>query len=147
MTAAVQALIVRHGLVQHPEGGWYRETHRSDVVLAAGALPAGYASARRAVTSILFLLPAGERSARHRVRSEELWLHQAGDALRLDVASPDGERRETILLGPDEGMLLQYAVPPGWWQAAEPVAGGHGYALVGCVVAPGFDFTDFAIEE
>lgn len=145
--STVAALIERHGLARHPEGGWYREMHRSPITLPHAALPHGYSSDRVAVTSILYLLPAGERSRRHRVRSEELWLHQAGDPLRLKRVSPDGATRDEVLLGAVADAALQAVVPAGWWQSAEPVVGEHGYVLVGCVVAPGFDFDDFEIAD
>jgi predicted cupin superfamily sugar epimerase len=81
------------------------------------------------------------------VRSEELWLYHAGDSLRLCMASPDGATTQDVLLGSDTDAQLQAAVPAGWWQSAEPLTGEHGYALVGCIVAPGFDFEDFQIAE
>lgn len=141
-----QDLITRYALQQHPEGGWFRETHRSEVNIAREALPDGYPGDRTACTSILFLLAAGEASARHRVRSEELWLHQSGDDLQMIVESPEGEQH-VIKLGHSAGAVLQYAVNPGWWQSALPLPGDHGYALVGCVVAPGFDFADFELAD
>lgn len=139
-----EEMIKRLGLEQHPEGGWYRETHRSGVTLSQDALPDGYPGDRTACTSILFLLAAGEQSASHRVRSEELWLHQGGDDIQLQVETPTGERH-VINLGHGTGCVLQYAVPPGWAQSAVPLRGDHGYALVGCVVAPGFEFEDFEL--
>ncbi len=133
------------GLVAHPEGGFYRETHRSDVVLPQAAL-AGYPADRVAVTSILFLLETGQRSAWHRVRSEELWLFHEGDPLRLRIA-PERRRDEPDVLVLGSGVTLQAVVPPGWWQDAEALEGTVGYALVGCVVAPGFDFADFELAR
>ena len=130
-------------LVAHPEGGFYRETHRSDVVFPRTAL-AGYPADRVAVTSILFLLEAGQRSAWHRVRSEELWFFHEGDPLRLRIkAEHTDTASEMVVLGP--GASFQAVVPPGWWQDAEALEGRAGYALVGCVVAPGFEFDDFEL--
>jgi predicted cupin superfamily sugar epimerase len=141
-------LIERLGLEAHPEGGWYRETHRSAVRLAAASLPGGYPGDRSAVTSILFLLPAGARSRWHRVRSEELWLHQGGDGVRLGVrrgrpAGPDAPAEREVLVAP--GGSWQAVVPPGWWQEARAEPGPRGWALAGCVVAPGFEFEDFEL--
>ena len=135
MDDAVRDLIDTLRLEPHPEGGYFRETFRSAVELPA------YGATRSAVTSILFLLPTGARSRRHRVRSDELWLHQQGDPLRLTIAD------EARLLGQRDGALLQAAVPAGVWQSAEALPGPHGYALVGCVVAPGFDFVDFEMAD
>ncbi len=143
-----RALIERLGLQPHPEGGFYRETHRSPVLLPIAGLPAGYPGPRAMVTSILFLLPAGARSRWHRVRSEELWLHQGGDGVRLGLreetpASADDRPESGILVGPEGD--LQAVVPAGWWQEARAEAGPRGWSLVGCVVAPGFEFEDFEL--
>lgn len=127
-------------LERHPEGGFYRETWRSERVLE---LP-DYEGARSAGTSILFLLPAGEVSRWHRVRSDELWLWHGGDELVLSVASsPDGEATEHVL-GPTSPQAV---VPAHQWQSATPRGQEHGYALCGCVVVPGFDFADFEMLE
>jgi predicted cupin superfamily sugar epimerase len=141
-------LIERLGLAPHPEGGWFRETHRSSVLLEKTALPAGYGGDRAASTSILFLLRAGERSLAHRVRGEEIWLHQGGDPLRLRYwsdADPDADT--TVTLGPATTHAPQAVVPPGWWQEAATIDDAYGWSLVGCVVAPGFDFDDFQMQD
>ncbi len=103
--------------------------------------PPGYPGPRALATAILFLLPAGARSARHRVRSDELWLWQGGDAMSLDV---DGT---TFVVGPDAeaGHALQVLVRANAWQSATPA--GDGWSLVACVVAPGFDFADFEMSD
>ncbi|MEM8834492.1 MAG: cupin domain-containing protein [Planctomycetota bacterium] len=137
-------VIERYGLMPHPEGGFYRELHRSNVTIAREALPSGYPGHRAMCTSILFLLRTGERSAWHRVRSEELWLHQSGDPLRLGMGETTETTRDVTLAWRG---ALQAVVPPGWWQEAEALPGDSGYALVGCVVAPGFDFEDFEMLE
>ncbi|MEH6692519.1 MAG: cupin domain-containing protein [Pseudorhizobium pelagicum] len=123
----IQAL----GMQRHPEGGWYVETFRD---------PAG--GPRGHSTAIYYLLQAGERSHWHRVRdAAEAWHFHAGDPLRLKI-SHDGERVETVILGTDlrQGERPQAIVPANAWQAAEPL--GH-FTLVGCTVAPGFDFAAF----
>jgi len=135
ISATIRALVERLELGPHPEGGWYRETWRSKVVLREDALPAGYSGDRNAMTSILFLLPTGSRSRLHRVRSEELWIHQQGDDLRLGIGQTQAAAVE-----------LQAVVPPGHWQESEALPGSFGYALVGCVVAPGFEFADFEMR-
>ena len=145
---AVEPLIQRLALQPHPEGGWFRETHRSPIILARQALPEGYAGDCSAFTSILFLLPTGQRSALHRIQSEELWLHQMGDDLRLEMAeSARMERPRRVILGQGPGAELQAVVPRRWWQSAEALPGPCGYALVACVVAPGFEFADFEMAE
>ncbi|MEM6671953.1 MAG: cupin domain-containing protein [Planctomycetota bacterium] len=133
MNDAARDLIESLELLPHPEGGFYRETFRSDAEVPA------HGGTRSAVTSILFLLPTGHRSRLHRVRSDELWLHQRGDDVRLTI----GEEETTL----SASANLQAAVPGGVWQAAEALPGPAGFALVGCVVAPGFEFEDFELED
>ncbi len=131
-------------LAPHPEGGWYRETWRSELTLGQQALPPDYTGTRNAGTAILFLLMPGQQSAWHTVRSAELWLHHRGSALRLEVeAEQDGTA--THLLGSDVGAgeQPQFVVPPGHWQRATPRDDEP--TLVSCVVVPGFDFADFAL--
>lgn len=125
------------GLSPHPEGGFYRETYRSHLRVT----PPGWPGPRAMATSILYLLPRGERSARHRVRGDELWLWQAGAPMELTV----GDRRRLVGPDPRAGQYLQVLVPAGEWQSATPAAGAEGWSLVACVVAPGFDFEDFEL--
>ncbi|MGM0578416.1 MAG: cupin domain-containing protein [Myxococcota bacterium] len=141
----VEELITTLGLARHPEGGYFRETWRSELELPASALP-DHPGARSAGTSILYLLPAGRISALHRVRSDELWLFQMGDPLRLRLG-PERDPLEEYVLGPRPGDRLQVLVPAGWWQTAAPIDGPAGYTLVGCVVVPGFDFADFEMAD
>lgn len=141
MNERARHLIDELGLTPHPEGGFYKETFRSDLVLPGEALPRTYGGARAAVTAILFLLPTGARSARHRVKSDEIWMHHQGDRVRLVM-----EGEGTVELGQDQGAFFQATVKGGVWQSAEALPGPAGYALVGCVVAPGFDFLDFEMD-
>jgi uncharacterized protein len=143
-TAIVQ-LIAKLQLQPHPEGGFYRETWRSDLCLPQSILPTEYAGDRSAGTAILFLLPTGHFSRWHRVRSAELWFHQAGDPLELVMAETLDGATQTIELGRD--YAFQAVVPPNHWQKAAPIAGTAGYALVACVVVPGFDFADFELSD
>jgi predicted cupin superfamily sugar epimerase len=125
-------------LAPHPEGGYYRETYRSPLEV----VPEGWAGPRALATAIIYLLAAGQRSAWHRVRGDELWLWQGGTAMALTVGAD--ERR----LGPDSaaGHALQLLVPAGTWQSATPAGGEPGWSLVACLVAPGFDFADFELR-
>ena len=134
-----QDLIRDLKLEPHPEGGHYRETWRSPHEVE----PEGYPAPRAAGTAILFLLGAGDRSRPHRVRSDELWFHHRGDPVRLTLTSPDGEK-QTLTLGSENP---QRVVPGGYVQAAEALGDTEGYALMSCVVVPGFDFEDFELLE
>jgi uncharacterized protein len=126
MKPRVQDLIRDLGLVPHPEGGFYREVHRSPT-------PPGV---RPASTAIYFLLVHGQASRWHRVDAEEAWHHYEGDPLEL--LWEDGDLVRTVL-GPDRHVAV---VPAGAWQAARPLGE---YALLGCTVAPGFEFSGFSM--
>ncbi|WP_166355862.1 cupin domain-containing protein [Phytoactinopolyspora limicola] len=132
------------GLEPHPEGGWYRETWRSDTTL----WPEGYNGKRATATCIYFLLAPGEESRWHVVKSAELWFWHSGGPLRIKVGG-DGETPDlnpsTVLLGPRiaAGESPQVIVPAGHWQAAQPATDQP--VLVSCVVSPGFDFADFTL--
>lgn len=131
-----QDMIATLNLSAHPEGGWFRETWRA---------PAADGE-RAASTAILFLLPVGERSHWHSVDADEIWIWQSGDPLALHIAPDAATMPTTHLLGGDPGShSLQGVVPAGQWQAAEPLSGEHGFTLVSCVVAPGFDFSGFTL--
>jgi predicted cupin superfamily sugar epimerase len=118
-------------LTPHPEGGFYRETFRD-------AAPDGRAHS----TAIYYLLRAGECSRWHRVDAAEIWHFYAGDPLELLIG--EGERLRRHLLGPRllEGERPQLVVPAFAWQSARPLGR---YTLVGCTVAPGFEFAGFEL--
>jgi predicted cupin superfamily sugar epimerase len=134
-------------LEAHPEGGYFRQTYKADSVLAKEALPAGFAGARAASTAIYFLLEGTDFSAFHRLRSDEVWHFYAGDPLIVHVIAPEG-KYSSILLGRDldAGHVLQGVVRAGCWFASH-VADWKSFALVGCTVAPGFDFEDFELAK
>jgi hypothetical protein len=127
-------------LAPHPEGGWYREIFRST---GSAPHPDGRGD-RQALTSIDFLLAAGERSAWHRVASDEAWHLLEGGPLRLWLVPPTLDRIDLLTLAPADaaGHRPRAVVPAHWWQAAEPAPGAT-FALVGATVGPGFDFADF----
>ena len=136
-------LIKRLGLVHHPEGGWYRETYRSAGMIPGDALPERFSGPRSLCTSIYFFLEQGDRSALHRIKSDELWHFHTGASLAIHVITPDGEHQK-LKLGTDitAGESFQAVVPAGCWFGAE-ISGYGLYSLVGCTVAPGFNFDDF----
>ncbi len=145
MTATAQTYIAALGLQAHPEGGFFRETYRSDHVIEVMRDGDGSAARRSVSTGIYFLLEQGDFSAFHRIKSDEMWHFYAGQALEVLELSSGGELRRTRL-GPDvlQGDALQCVVPANTWFAARLAAGGA-FALVGCTVAPGFDFADFGL--
>lgn len=126
-------IIARLQLAPHPEGGHFRETFRDSRCDASG---------RAASTAIYFLLARGERSHWHRVDAVETWHYYAGDALTLRVADENGVR--VVRLGADltTDEVPQAIVPAHAWQAAESTGD---WTLVGCTVAPGFEFAHFEL--
>jgi len=121
-------------LKPHPEGGHYRETFRDPREV----------DGRSVGTAIYFLLAEGERSHWHFIDAAELWHFYEGAPLELEIV--DGERRLTVTLGSDlgAGQRPQAVVPTGAWQAARTLGA---WTLVGCTVAPGFDFAGFEMAE
>jgi predicted cupin superfamily sugar epimerase len=137
-------LIRRLGLTPHPEGGHYRETHRD----AQQVLRTPGGPARSAGTAIYYLLHEGACSAWHRIASDEIWHFYAGCALHVHVLEEGGivrtHRLGDALRAP--AAAYQAVVPAGNWFGAELAEPG-GYALVGCTVAPGFEFSEFELAD
>ena len=129
--AIIDALHLR----PHPEGGWFTETFRAPAP-ADGSRPPG--------SAILYLLAAGERSHWHRIDAAEVWQFAAGDPLELRVWADEASGTRVIRLGGDvtASDTPQAVVPPGAWQAARPLGS---WTLVGCFVAPAFDFGGFEL--
>ncbi len=132
-------VITALGLAPHPEGGFFREMFRAQT-----GVDAPFGARRAASTAIYFLLRAGDFSAFHAVRSDEVWHHYLGASLELHTIDPSG-RHERVELGPEllHGERPQWVVPAGTLQAARII--GEGFGLYGCTVAPGFDFADFSM--
>jgi predicted cupin superfamily sugar epimerase len=130
---AATEVIARLALKPHPEGGHYRETFRD---------PRQDANGRALSTAIFFLLARGERSHWHRIDAAEVWHYYAGHALELRIADHGGQR--TVRLGSDlaAGEVPQAIVPAQAWQSSETTGD---WTLVGCTVAPGFDFAKFEL--
>ena len=141
MNSRVQDLIEDLGLQPHPEGGHYREVFRSTRSVTVEGAPH---RRRSAITTIYFLLAAGECSRWHRVAADEVWHWYEGEPLELVWAlQEDPPRVSRVRLGPLAGASRPLAVvPAGCWQAARPLGS---YALVGCSVGPGFAFEDFEL--
>jgi uncharacterized protein len=135
MHAEAERLIRELGLKPHPEGGFYGETFRSRLQVAT---PQGE---RSAVTSIYYLLADDMFSAFHRLKSDEIWHHHRGDPVRIDIIEPDGAHRSVVI---GDGNRWQAAIPAGAWFGAS-LCHSESFALVGCDVAPGFDFADFEL--
>jgi predicted cupin superfamily sugar epimerase len=131
---SAQEIIKLLDLQPHPEGGYYRETFRDSATDENG---------RAASSLIYFLLDAGDVSAWHRVDAVEVWHWYAGAPLVITV-SENGHDCEAVHLGADlkAGQRPQYVVPTNWWQTATSLGA---WTLVGCTVAPAFDFKGFEL--
>jgi hypothetical protein len=140
------------GLQEHPEGGYFRETYRSEEEMTQ--LPRRFVGNRVFSTAIYFLLKHGQFSALHRIKSDELWHFYDGAPLTISCIAPNGALSE-IRLGKNiaKGEVLQACVPYGWWFGAALQKHSlsyeflHNFSLVGCTVAPGFDFADFEMPS
>lgn len=134
MDSESQRLIRALRLAPHPEGGWYRETLRI----------AGAAGKRDIVTAIHFLLESGQRSHWHRVDATEIWCWHAGAPLQLGQAADATTPAHWATLGPDiaAGHTPQTTIPAHHWQSAHATTG---WALVSCIVTPGFRFEGFTL--
>ncbi|WP_240732099.1 cupin domain-containing protein [Geobacter sp. FeAm09] len=133
-------------LLRHPEGGWFRETYRAAETIPEAGLPTRFQGERAFSTAIHFLLERDDFSALHRLKSDEVWHFYDGGPLTVHLMTPDGQYRP-LRLGrdPEKGERFQAVAPAGCWFGAEVAAGPGDFALVGCTVAPGFDFSDFEL--
>ena len=125
------------------EGGWFIETYRAAEQIKKADLPSGLSGDRNISTSILYLLTSDTFSALHRLKSDEIFHFYFGDAVTMLQLQPDGSS-EIVTLGHDimNGQKIQMLIPKGAWQGAIVKEGGK-YALMGCTVAPGFDYADY----
>jgi len=134
-------------LQPHPEGGYFREVYRSSETISADSLSVRYGSERCFATSIYFLLKSDQLSAFHCLKSDEIWHFYAGSPIIVYIIDEEGRLSEKIL-GRNilKNEFLQLVIPHGCWFAAKVIP-PDSYSLVGCNVAPGFDFNDFELAE
>lgn len=133
-------------MIQHPEGGYFKETFRADEKTVAAQLPERYSTERCISTSIYFLLTTESVSNFHRLNSDEIWHFHNGGAARIHMISPDGVYGyKDIGTSLEDGQQLQVIIPRHSWFAAEVIS--EDYILVGCTVAPGFEFEDFELAQ
>jgi uncharacterized protein len=146
MTKDANYWVQKLALQPHAEGGFYRQTYKADLVLPREALPQ-FSGPRAASTAIYFLLDGENFSAFHRLHSDELWHFYIGGPLVVHVIDEHGRYSE-IHLGtdPEAGQTLQAVVKAKCWFASR-LSDSKSFALVGCTVAPGFDFEDFELAK
>jgi len=139
--------IQKLGLTKHPEGGYYKEVYRSEDVIEEESLPDRYTSKRNVSTSIYFLLDKEDVSHFHKLQSDEIWHFYEGSSLTIHMIDEAGNYT-LKRLGREvtDGEVFQFVIPKFTWFAAE-VNDKTSFTLIGCTVAPGFDFADFELGK
>ncbi len=142
MQNELKQLIDHYQMEVHPEGGWFKETYRSDVEIKNAN-----EDKRQILTSIYFLLTDENISKFHTIQSDELWYYHSGSALTVHCISPNGTYRQ-LKIGPNfkAGEQFQAIVPKGTIFGST-VDEPENFSMVGCAVAPGFDFRDFKLFD
>ena len=142
----IKYLVEKFELIPHPEGGYFKEVYRSKDIIPQSGLK-GFTGDRNFCTSIYFLLTSENFSAFHRIKQDEIWHFYEGSSLSVHVIYPDGSYiKHKVGLNYDNGEEPQLVVPAGCWFASE-VEEKDSICLVGCTVAPGFDFEDFELAS
>lgn len=142
----IKKLVKQLDLKPHPEGGFYKETYRSTDNIEKSVLPPTFKKDFSICTGIYFLLTENNFSAFHRIPQDEMWHFYAGAPLQVHVIHPT-EAYEIITVGnPLDGYQPQAVVPGNCWFGSNVKPGGQ-YSLVGCTVAPGFEFDHFELAE
>jgi predicted cupin superfamily sugar epimerase len=134
-------------LLPHPEGGFYKELYRSGELIRKEHLPERFTGDRVFATSIYYLLEQGDFSAFHRIKQDEIWHHYDGGGLEVHIIKPGGEylvkkAGKNITNGEEPQVIIE----AGDIFGSRPIAGTN-FALMGCGVAPGFDFDDFELND
>ena len=146
MNITANQIIAHYNMTPLPEeGGWYVETYRAKQIIDKSALPNRYNGERTTSTAILYLITPDTISKMHRVKSDEIFCYHLGDPAQMLWLNEDGSTSE-ITIGPDilNGQTPQVIVPHGTWQGTRlPEHSKHGWCLMSCIVAPGFEFADY----
>ena len=148
MKTNIDKIIKELKLEPHPEGGYFRETYRSEgKINNNNSLEKNYTGNRNYSTCIYFLLTSDNFSALHRIKQDEIWHFYDGSPIKLHTISESGVH-ETHIIGNNlsKGEIPQFVVPGGFWFGAE-VIDQNSYSLVGCTVSPGFSFEDFELKS
>jgi uncharacterized protein len=143
----VKELIKRLELEPHPEGGYFKEVYRSPEKIEQLALPDRFKGSRNFATSIYFLIEKSNFSALHKIKSDETWHFYEGDPLEVIEIDEAGKLTQTYIgRNIDQGEVFQYTVKANTWFGSRVKEGGE-FSLLGCTVAPGFDFADFEMGD
>lgn len=147
MMKNAQYWVEKLNLKKHPEGGYYRENYRCLDTVNNDNFLSRYNGQRNASTAIYYLLCNDEFSGFHRLESDEIFHFYSGSSLTVHIINPQGDY-QAIKLGnnPEENEILQLVIPRDSWFASA-VSEPNSYSLIGCTVAPGFDFRDFTLGK
>ena len=147
MDDSVKRIVEQLDMLPHPEGGFYKENYRSIGSIPKESMSEGFSGDRSYSTAIYFLLTSDNFSAFHRIKQDEIWHFYGGSPLYVHTIDGTGEyRRYTVGMELSQGESPQLVVPAGCWFASN-VKEQNSYSLVGCTVAPGFDFDDFELAD
>jgi len=143
----IDNIIKKLDLQPHPEGGYFKETYRSKLTLSKEELPREFEGGRNACTAIYFLLTSDNFSAFHRIKQDEIWHFYSGSPISLHILTKEGNyEKQMIGSNLEKGEIPQFVVHGGDWFASE-VESPNSFALAGCTVSPGFDFSDFEMAS
>lgn len=142
----INGIVSKLDLLPHPEGGFYKESYRSSELIKQSYLPNRFSGDRNFSTAIYFLLTSGNFSAFHRIQQDEVWHFYEGVPLNVHVITPEGKYTKHKVGHIHQGLQPQLVVPKGCWFASN-IDQEESYTLVGCTVAPGFDFADFELAS
>lgn len=146
MQNEVSYIIEKLKLIAHPEGGYFNEIYRSSELISKSSLPQRYNADRNFSTSIYFMLAGEQISLFHRLKSDEIWHYYKGSVTNLHCF--EGNQYSLIRIGSgiENNEQPQFVIKAGVWFAAE-IENKNSYSLIGCTVAPGFDFADFEFAQ
>lgn len=145
MDSRIKELITTLNLQEHPEGGFYKETYRSEGLIPKSQLSPEFSGDRNYCTGIYFLLTSDNFSGFHRINQDEMWHYYEGSPLVVHMIDKQGNYSlQKIGLDLEDQQVPQFVVPKGVWFASE-VLEPDAYSFVGCTVSPGFDFADFEL--
>jgi len=143
----IKEIIQKLQLQPHPEGGFFKETYRSNGIISQESLPKCFEGERHYSTCIYYMLQSGDFSAFHKIHQDEIWHFYLGSPIQLYIISEFGNLTN-ITIGSDisVGQIPQFVVPKNHWFAST-VIDQKSFSLVGCTVSPGFDFKDFTLAS
>lgn len=145
--STIDKLVKQLDLLPHPEGGFYKEVYRSEHTISQAALGDQFSGDRSYCTSIYFLITSENFSAFHKINQDEIWHYYSGSPLYVHVIDQNGKyTRHEVGLDIENEEVPQLVVPAGCWFASS-VKNEDDFSFVGCTVAPGFDFDDFALAD